>query len=483
MIRFSGRRKASIAATGAALLLLVGATAGLRQPAAVAPSAVARVAPFAETIVETGTISAQHLMLYASSIGGGQAKILELAPEGHAVEAGDLLVRFDTSVFEQERAGQRAALRRSDGELIRAYEDAQLDALRAQGELEMAQQQIGHAERGLANEKDGRGRIAVAEAEAAAADATRELDHARTTYEDMKPLLNEAFVTRAEFDRAEQLLRRAEDQKKLAATRLDAIVGFDRPATTSKAESELNNARANLSRQGDATVSRTAGRQAAVAIAQSRVAEISARLAALDQLIDRATIRATREGLVVYREIFFGSESRKPQVGDEVFPNQPIIAVPDSSQLTVETRIREIDLSKVSGSQKVQVRVDAYPDVRLPGAVTMVGALAQADVARAGAKFFPVTITLLSGDPRLRTGMTARVEIEVVSLPAATVVPIQAVFDADGHAYVIGLRDGRPERRPVKVAAANESLAAIAEGVAAGDRLLLIDPARTSPPR
>lgn len=480
MRSFGRRRQAGAAATGGVVILLVGVTAGLRHSTVAAPTAMARTAPFVETIVESGTIGAQRLMLYASSISGAQAKIVELAPEGQPVRPGDLLIRFDTTNFEQERTGQQAALRRADGELIRAYEDAQLDALRAQGELEAARQQIGHAERGLANEREGRGRVAVAEAEAASADATRELEHARTTYEDMKPLLAESFITRAEFERAEQLLRHAEDQKKLAATRLDAIVGYDRPATTSKAEADLNNARANLNRQGEATMSRTAGRQAVVAIAQSRVAEITARLATLDSQIERATIRATHEGLVVYREIFFGTESRKPQVGDEVFPNQPIIAVPDSSQLTVETRIREIDLSKVSASQKVQVRVDAYPELRLPASVAFVGALAQQDAAHAGAKFFPVTITLSSRDARLRTGMTARVEIEVASLPSAIVVPVQAVFEEDGHPYVVGIRDGRPERRPVQVAGANESLAAITRGLAAGERVLLIDPARAS---
>lgn len=477
------RRQAGAVATGAVLILVVGVTAGLRRSTIDAPTATARTAPFVETIVETGAIGAQRLMLYGSTIAGGQAKIVELAPEGRPVRPGDLLIRFDTTAFEQERTSQQAARRRADGELIRAYEDAQLDALRAQGELEVAQQQIGHAERGLANEKDGRGRVAVAEAEAAAADAARELEHARATYADMKPLFEEKFVTRAEFDRAEQQLRHAEDQTALAATRLSAIVGYDRPATTSKAEADLNNARASLARQGEATMSRTAGREASVAIARSRVAEIAARLAMLDSQIEHATIRATHEGLVVYRDIFFGSESRKPQVGDEVFPNQPIVAVPDASQLTVETRVREIDLHKVSASQKVQVRVDAYPDLRLPASVAFIGALAQQDAARAGAKFFPVTITLSSRDDRLRTGMTARVEIVVASLSAAIVVPVQALFEENGHPYVLAVRDGRPERRPVRVAGANESLAAIAEGLSAGERVLLIDPARTPPAR
>ena len=97
-------------------------------------------------------------------------------------------------------------------------------------------------------------------------------------------------------------------------------------------------------------------------------------------------------------------------------------------------------------------------------------------------KFFPVTISLATSDPRLRTGMTATVEIEVSSLPSATVVPVEAVFGDRTGRYVIVSRNGRAERRPVTLFAENESLAAIAEGVRAGDQLLLIDPTITSNP-
>jgi HlyD family secretion protein len=83
-------------------------------------------------------------------------------------------------------------------------------------------------------------------------------------------------------------------------------------------------------------------------------------------------------------------------------------------------------------------------------------------------------------DPRLRTGMTARVEIEVSSLPSAVVIPVQAVFEDQGVRYVVITRTGQPERRTVTIAAENESLAAIASGVAAGDAVLLVDPTTPS---
>jgi HlyD family secretion protein len=228
---------------------------------------------------------------------------------------------------------------------------------------------------------------------------------------------------------------------------------------------------------------RVAGRAAVKAGAKSRVEEARGRIAVLRDQIDRATIRAEGPGLVVYRDLYFGNDHRKPQIGDEVFPNQPIIALPDSSQFVVETRIREIDLHKVTASQRVQVRVDAYPDLRLQATVESIGALAQEDTSRAGTKFFPLTIKLLATDPRLRTGMTAGVEIQVSSLASAVVVPLEAVFGGRDRSYVVVNRGGRSERQPVKIAAANELEAAVAEGVKADDIVLLVDPTVASSPR
>ena len=92
-------------------------------------------------------------------------------------------------------------------------------------------------------------------------------------------------------------------------------------------------------------------------------------------------------------------------------------------------------------------------------------------------KFFTgQTVKLLSGDPRLRTGMTAQVEIEVASWPDALVVPAPSIFERDGAKYVIVARGDRTEPRTVSVLGANDSLAAVKGRVMPGERVLLIDP-------
>ena len=99
-------------------------------------------------------------------------------------------------------------------------------------------------------------------------------------------------------------------------------------------------------------------------------------------------------GIVVYKDVFFGSEQRKPQVGDQVWANQPLLILPDISKMVVETKVRETDIHKVEKNQQVRVRVEAYPDLKLTGAVTLVGTLAQEEKERRGTKFFGVTVQI-----------------------------------------------------------------------------------------
>src|SRR5262249_17888634 len=144
----------------------------------------------------------------------------------------------------------------------------------------------------------------------------------------------------------------------------------------------------------------------------------------------------------------------------------------------VNTRVREADLHKIAPGAPVSVAVDAYPDLHLAASVDLVGALAEEDPARAGAKFFPVTVRLTQQDSRLRTGMTARADIQVAAIDRALVVPIQALIDRpDGSVAVNVVTDGRVTMRPVTLRARNSDMAAIATGLRSGDVVELIDPA------
>ena len=457
-----------VVATGVAAWGLIGRD-GL---AADQPTAVVRRGAFRDAVVESGSLAAAGLRLYGSTIPGVQAKIVALIAEGREVAAGDELIRFDPATFEIALAREKAVLAQAEAEYTRIAGDERLETLAATAESDAVIKKIAAAESSLRNETQGRGQIALDEATFADLEAARQLVRARQQFDDIEALLAKGFATRAEVDRAALDLSRADDQRRLAARKLESLKGFERPAALDQGRVAVDAARQDLQRARDASIARLAQRRAALTLAARRVEESRARVAAAADHLSRTVVRSEGPGLIVYRDLFFGTDRRKPQVGDEVWSNQPVLAIPDTRDLLVETRVREIDLQRVARSRRVSVRVDAYPDLDLAGTITLLGTLAQDDAERTGVKYFPVTIKLTAIDPQLRPGMTARVEMIVFDSPDGLIIPSAALSGLDSPACDV-VTSSRTRRVPLRIIATNGIEALVDGELRAGDRLLL----------
>jgi len=436
-----------------------------------------RLGPFEVKIVESGTVQALRSVTYASRIQSNQAKIVAIAPEGKLVEKGDLLILFDSAPFQEQIRRNEALLAQAEADLEQARQDLKLQAIKNQEELAATRQKVERAGMELRDVQEGKGRLKEEEAAAAVAHAERELTKARSNLEDLGPLLSEGFITKIELERAEQQAEKAEEDLALAQRRRDTLLEFGRPLELSQARSSARLTEEGLRQLQSASAYRLEQKRAAIASARSRIQEAASKLAEARQQLDRTEVRADVSGIVVYRDVFFGSERRKPQVGDQVWANQPLLILPDISEMIVETQIRETDIHKVVKNQTVAVGVDAFPDLELTGSVTLVGTLALEQRDRRGAKFFHVTVQLNESAPRLRPGMTARVEILVEEHPSALYVPLEAVFEREARSvcYVVEGRAMRP--RDVVLGPSNRDFVVIAKGLRVGERVSLLDPA------
>jgi HlyD family secretion protein len=475
--RRPGRALATVAAGGLLLLSLVWLFTGRRGDLA---SAEVREGPFRVSIVEAGTLQALRSVTYASGIQSNQAKIVALAPEGKLVQKSDLLILFDAAPFEEEIRRNQALLSQAQADLLKAREDVKLQEIQNREELLAARLRVEKNDLELRDVRDGKGRVKEEEAAQAVANAERELRKAQSQLDDLRPLLDEGFITRLELQRAEQELARAREDLELAKRRRDALVDFGRPLELGQARSDAQASRETLRQLESAVSYRSSQKRAGLAAAESRIQEASAKLELARMQLARCEVRAEVPGIVVYKDVFFGSEQRKPQVGDQVWANQPLIILPDISRMVVETKVRETDIHKVERNQKVAVRVEAYPDLRLTGTVTLVGTLAQEERERRGTKFFSVSVQLNESEPRLRPGMTARVEIEVEQRTSVLYVPLEAVFERDGRSLVY-LARRRPQPREVVLGPSNTDFVVIEGGLTRGERVLLRDPEGAAP--
>ncbi len=174
------------------------------------------------------------------------------------------------------------------------------------------------------------------------------------------------------------------------------------------------------------------------------------------------TVRGVEEGeTVVGGTSAFGG-------GTELF------TIADLSSLVVKAAINEVDIGKVARHDTVQITVDAFPGDTALGVVRLVPPAArQQDRIRV----FDVEIGVTANQRVLRPGMTANVRIAGPVRDDVVRVPVEAVFFAEGKAFVHKLVGTSTAQTTVTLGLSNLSFVEIVDGLAAGDSVALEDPA------
>ncbi len=397
-------------------------------------------------LTSSGTLKPIQSITYRSPIPGRDVEIRDLAPEGSRVAAGDLLVRLDTTDLEVELARVRQESRQS-----------LMDLQVAEGEFEEAGAEVKAV-------TEGEGALTVEEARSTLQRTQKKAERLRQEYEHLKPLLDKGFITRDELARNEDQLDEAEEELILARRRTDVVVQLSHPREQKRAALAL------------------AQRGAQLGHARTRAGETQLRLELLERLIDGCTIRARGAGLVVYEENLNSNPRRKLRIGDRVFATQGIVTIPEVNRMLVEASISESDVHRVKAGQPAEIRVEAFPDLKLTGTVTRVGTLASASVNRPfDDKRFDLVITLDPTPAELRPEMTIRADVIVGSRTNVLMIPVTAVFNHQGGrvVYVVGATG--TETRPVDLGESNDRMVEIVAGLREGERVSLAPPAATGP--
>jgi HlyD family secretion protein len=216
---------------------------------------------------------------------------------------------------------------------------------------------------------------------------------------------------------------------------------------------------------------------AALRQAREKLQSTTAALNAAQIALERTVIRAPIPGIVVLPEAHRGGSKRKPRIGDVVWQNQPLVYLPDVSEMVVRTQIREIDLHKVNVGKPAVVRVDAYPDLRLSGQVQSIGVLAKPrDEGHRGDKYFSILVAVKEEDQRLRPGMSAKVEIQCNRVHEVLTVPIYAVFEEGGRWYCYKDVKSSFEKQEVLLGVCSNDWAQVIDGLKEGDVVAFSQP-------
>lgn len=129
------------------------------------------------------------------------------------------------------------------------------------------------------------------------------------------------------------------------------------------------------------------------------------------------------------------------KVGDEVFVGNNMGNVPDLTWMKATSMVNEADFLKIHEGQKVNVRLDAMPNVIFDGEINSISKLCRPIDDDSRQKIFDVEVKILVSDQRLKPGMTVSCEYVCSELDNVFYVPLNCIEKA-GDEFFIYLKKG-----------------------------------------
>ena len=262
----------------------------------------------------------------------------------------------------------------------------------------------------------------------------------------------------------------------LGSTMVDALAAIDDAAASSAGDqpsdqssdqssdqpSSSQPSSSPAASQPDDSEGETAPTAAQLAADQAQIDRAEADLLTAQSELDQATVVAPTAGQVVRVD---------PTPGDAVAAGDEAAVVVSGSGAMVTTTIGENDIRKVEVGQRVLVTPPGSKRSDI-GTVTSIGLTADSS---SGTASYAVTVAVANLKVPLPTGSSASLEIVIGRAADAVTVPVSAV-DGNGDLAVVRVfRDGVLTPTPVTLGLVGARTVEIADGVEAGDQVVLAD--------
>ncbi len=409
------------------------------------------------SLTASGTISARQVAI-APELSG---KVVEvLVEEGQQVAAGDLLFRLDGAMLQAQHDQAAAAVRvaeaavtsaRAQQDSAQVQYDLALQTTRQQDqqnrinqwksdqptefilpvwyyekseEIKAAQQEVSDSETALQSELTNLQNVLTSASNADFVAAEEKLAGAQAAFRTARQVMDQAELA---LDNQEL---RDQAQKQLDAARagLDAAQESYNRMLTSTASQDILEARArvavararyetaidrlNALQTGEDSLQVKAAQtgltqaQNAVAQAEAGLAQAQAALKVLDVQIEKLSVKAPIDGLVLTRNL---------EVGETVSPSSAVMTIGQLGEVDLIVYVPEDRYGEVRLGGQVEIRVDSFPQETFSGEVTYISNQAEftprnvQTVEGRRATVYAVKLRVPNPDLKLKPGMPADV--------------------------------------------------------------------------
>lgn len=360
-------------------------------------------------------------------------EILEVVPEGTNVVKDDVLARLDSSGLELDLVEQQIVCTRSEAMMIKARN------LLAAAEIAKTEYEKGTYEQ----EKQELEKLIFKAEE----DLRRAEQYARYS----ERLAAKGYVTELQLVGDRFAVEEARKELQSAQTKLFILENYTKKKELMHFDADIKTAEAEYNAE-----------KRSYELEQDNLQEIK------DQ-IELCTIRSPVAGEVVYanRKAHRGSSNEFiVEPGAEVRENQVLFRLPDRTKMQVQVEVSETDIPLIQSGMRATIELGTNDeDEIMHGVVTRVNEYPEPSWSSSAPKEYLAFVEIIDPLPTLRTGLTAKVHIEVDRVDDALEVPVQAVH-LHGDRYYCLVQSDRGGWMPVEVniGATNGETVVIREG-------------------
>lgn len=235
------------------------------------------------------------------------------------------------------------------------------------------------------------------------------------------------------------------------------------------AEERLKTAESNLTLGGQELILKKSGTvPEQISAQEAKVESASASAENLQAQINKAVLRSPITGVV---------SEQKAKVGEIAVANTIVTSLISSARYEIEANIAEADIAKVKVEQRAIVTLDAYSsDVVFEVRVVEID---PAETIIDGVATYKTTFQFIGQDERVKSGMTANIDISIEKREGVVVIPQRAVITQSGEKMVRIIESpesSNPVVKEIKIKTGlrgSDGNVEITEGIKEGDKVII----------
>ncbi len=188
---------------------------------------------------------------------------------------------------------------------------------------------------------------------------------------------------------------------------------FESDVRLRQAELDLKKTQLRLKKARDNLISQKVINGRKLDLVKIAIRQAKVKIARARNVMAQMFLIARRGGMVIYKSPGWGS-NEKVRIGDTVWPQSSILAIPDLDSMQVLIKLNEVDRALIAKGQKCNISIDAYPDTLFQGKIQDISEIISTAEGARNLKTYDVIAGLPSGvNYRLKPGLSARVRIRI----------------------------------------------------------------------